>query len=141
MLNLAEKRMFYQPNTHLWNQLYGLNDLCEQYAKGVACEIGSFAGVSSNLIASYVEELHCIDAWKPHPEIPEQYIIEAEKRFDLIAENNSNIKKQKGDSLEILSQYPDVKIGMDLEDLHRMDINTKMVLIRDLQFGLGIYSE
>lgn len=106
-MNLAEKRMYYQELIPI-NQLYGLDELCKNLNKKmVACEIGSFAGVSSNLIAKYVKKLYCIDAWQPYPEVPTEYIIEAEKRFDKIASKNPNIIKKKGDSIDVLLTFKD----------------------------------
>jgi predicted O-methyltransferase YrrM len=110
MIDLHEHRVFFYGDENGVNQLFGLDYLCKKYLnkKMIACEVGSFAGVSGNLIASYVKELHCIDLWKPYIEISdENYMSEAEKRFDIIASKNNNIHKIKNDSIVALSQFPD----------------------------------
>lgn len=105
MLDLSEQRMFYQERVPI-NQLYGLDELCKKHLNKemVGCEIGSFSGVSSRLISSYIKELYCIDLWGAYPEVPAVHMARAEQIFD---ENKpENIIKVKKDS-SCLSEFED----------------------------------
>ena len=101
--------MYYYLNDGNVNLLYGLDDLCKKHLNSdmVACEIGSFAGVSSRLIASYVKQLYCVDAWATYPDVSDEHLIEGEKRFDIVAAEVPNMVKLKLDSVLALSAFSD----------------------------------
>jgi len=79
------------------NRLYGLKDLLDFYnidRTMSACEIGSYAGSSSEIIAQYVKELKCVDIWEEYILPPEKgKIIEGE--FDKVMTRNPNVIKVK----------------------------------------------
>ncbi len=43
--------------------------------------------------------------------------------------------------IRMITLHPELKIGIPVEKLSSMSIETKKILIKDIQFGLGIYSE
>ena len=80
------------------NTTDGLYQLIKKYVNSThtVVELGSFAGVSSELFALHCEKLYCVDPWKPYWEINEiNKIIDAEKKFDGMSENYNNIVKKK----------------------------------------------
>jgi hypothetical protein len=110
--------MFMMDGKNKGNQLFGLDKLCKKYLKKnmTGVEIGSFAGVSSKLISSYVKRLHCVDLWKGYAEINDSFLVEAEKRFDLMAKNNKKIVKLKMDSIEALMGTADKSLDFGYVD-------------------------
>ena len=67
------------------NTTAGLYQLIKKYVNSThtVVELGSFAGVSSELFALHCEKLYCIDPWQPYWEINEiNKISDAEKKFD-----------------------------------------------------------
>lgn len=110
---LSKRRLYWYDDVLcgnlMVNRLFGLKDLCDKYLskESVMCEIGSFAGVSSELFANYVKEIHCIDKWELYSEIGDSYMIESESEFDKLLDKYSNIKKVKLDSTEASKLYPD----------------------------------
>ena len=137
-INLSEPRMFYQPVIP-FNQLYGLNDLCQLLKPNwTACEIGSFAGVSSNLIAKYVKKLYCVDLWQPYTEISEENLIEGEKRFNKVVKNNKNIIKIKQDSLEFLRDFEGKFDFIYLDGAHNYEQVKKEIQLALTKMDSGI---
>jgi len=107
---LQSTRMFYNPNTdHDVNVLYGLKILIEENIdeKSVICEIGSFAGASSEMFALTCKEIYCVDCWLEYQEIEKGTIFEAENRFDNMMKNYNNIHKIKMTSEEASQTFPD----------------------------------
>ncbi len=65
---LKTPRMYFAPLDDN-NSVAGLLDMVNDIVKPdfVIVEIGSFAGVSSDLFARYCKTLHCVDIWKDSP--------------------------------------------------------------------------
>lgn len=90
------------------NGLYDLNNYMNSIVKTknlTLLEIGTFAGESASIFADYFKEVTCIDSWcvenieKNSP--MRTCISEAEKVFDDLIKKKTNIKKIKGNSLDI----------------------------------------
>jgi predicted O-methyltransferase YrrM len=98
-------RMYFLPiDYHSGNnRVDGLIDLCQKYLKPTdkCVEVGSFSGVSSQVIALHCGELHCVDTWDFGGTMP------AEQMFDLMHPNYPNITKVKMTSIEASKQYAD----------------------------------
>ena len=68
----------------------------------VGVEIGSFAGISSEVFSYFCKSLTCIDPWdmafekENYREIIAHKLASAEKEFDSLVSRSSNIKKIKG---------------------------------------------
>jgi glycosyltransferase involved in cell wall biosynthesis len=108
---LRKPRMFFNDNPDgNINTLYGLKDLIEENINedSIVCEIGSFAGVSSELFSLYCKEIHCVDNWDSNDEIwwMKEYIEKAEKFFDDVMNRSSNIRKIKKTSENASMDYP-----------------------------------
>jgi len=92
------------------NMTHGLFALCREFVKPeyVVCEIGSFAGVSSEVFSLFAKEVHCVDTWVAYCDIPnDEDFVGAEKEFDEMAERRGNIVKKKGTSVEVAAEYGD----------------------------------
>jgi predicted O-methyltransferase YrrM len=80
------------------NTTRGLYDLILKYVtdETVMVELGSFAGVSSELFALHCKKIHCVDPWLPYWEIQDnEKMGNAEYQFDKMMQNYSNIIKHK----------------------------------------------
>jgi len=80
------------------NTTKGLYDLILKYVtpETVMVELGSFAGVSSELFAIHCKKLYCVDPWSPYWEInDEEKIQTAEMKFDSMMKGYNNIVKYK----------------------------------------------
>lgn len=89
------------------NKLNGLKDLLDFYhinKNHVACEIGSFAGVSSELIAQYTRWLYCVDIWDEYI-FPKERANVVEGMFDQMIIRNPNITKIKKSSEVASSEF------------------------------------
>jgi predicted O-methyltransferase YrrM len=88
------------------NTVDGLIDLCQKYLKPTdkCVEVGSFSGVSSQVIALHCGELHCVDPWSWDA------VAQAEKMFDLMQPNYPNITKVKLPSVQAAEQYADYSL-------------------------------
>jgi predicted O-methyltransferase YrrM len=86
----------------------GLVDLCEKYVKetDIVVEVGSFQGVSSQVIALYCKELNCIDPWAWSS------CKIAEKMFDSILKDYPNINKIKLFSTEASKMFKDQSLDI-----------------------------
>lgn len=105
---LLMPRMFYADYNIRHNQLKGLKMLIDDYITEnfVMVEIGSFAGVSSELFALHCKELHCVDLWDPYWEITDKQRIEfAEFSFDRMIKNYENVYKVKKSSFEASKDF------------------------------------
>ena len=112
---LLTPRMFYADYTHRHNQLKGLKMLIDEYFNDniVMVEIGSFAGVSSELFALHCKELYCVDLWDPYWEITDKQRIEfAEFTFDNMSKNYENIHKVKKSSVEASKDFKDGSLDL-----------------------------
>ena len=97
------------------NTTKGLYDLIYKYVNptDVVVELGSFAGVSSELFALHCDKLYCVDKWEPYWEISQQeYMNIAEQRFDSMANMYKNVVKVKSDSIDAVSQFEDESIDL-----------------------------
>lgn len=91
------------------NRLFGLKDLCDKFIAEdlVMLEVGSFAGVSSELFANYCKQLYCVDIWKEYSEINQENLNNGEKQFDEMIERYDNIVKVKLPSKEASETFED----------------------------------
>lgn len=97
------------------NTTRGLYEMITGYVdpKYKIVELGSFAGVSSELFALFCAKLYCVDRWEPYREIKDNdKLATAEQRFDSMHKNYSHIVKLKMDSLDAASQFADGSIDM-----------------------------
>jgi len=104
---LETPRVYWSPLSYE-NKVDGLVDLAKKYItdKDFVVEVGSFSGVSSQVLALHCKELHCIDPY--HWEA----VIEAEKMFDKMLLDYSNITKVKKLSIEGSKDYADNSIDV-----------------------------
>lgn len=97
------------------NTTKGLYDLILKYvsAETVMVELGSFAGVSSELFAIHCKQLYCIDPWLPYWEINDQNkISDAELKFNAMSLNYDNIIKYKMRSEEACNLFTDNTVDL-----------------------------
>ena len=111
---LLMPRMFHAAYSR-YNQLKGLKMLIDEYIieNFVMVEIGSFAGISSELFALHCKELHCVDLWDPYWEITDKQKIEfAEFSFDRMIKNYENVYKVKKSSFEASKDFKDGSLDL-----------------------------
>lgn len=87
-------------------------------ADAVAAEIGSYAGVSAEMISGFVSHLHCIDPW------PADFgrAAEAELMFDCMRSRHQNIKKWKQYSHDLAPHFPSESFDLVYIDaLHKYE--------------------
>lgn len=90
------------------NTMRGLYDLIQKYVTTDTemVELGSFAGVSSELFAIHCKRIYCVDPWVPYWEIDDQNKMStAESQFDKMLANYSNIVKYKMRSDEASAEF------------------------------------
>ena len=112
---LLMPRMFYADYDTRYNQLKGLKMLIDECITEnfVMVEIGSFAGVSSELFAIHCKELYCVDLWDPYWEITDKQRIEfAEFSFDKMIQNYKNVYKVKKSSVEASKDFEDGSLDL-----------------------------
>lgn len=112
---LKEKRMFFSNLDYEGNKLKGLKMLIDDFVddKTEMVEIGSFAGISSELFALHCKKIFCVDEWNPYWEIQSSEIIkEAERRFDSMMTNYNNVVKVKSLSEIAASKFDDNSIDL-----------------------------
>ena len=79
----------------------------------VIVEVGSFAGISSELFALHCKELYCVDLWDPYWEITDKQRIEfAEFSFDSMIQNYENVYKVKKSSVEASKDFEDGSLDL-----------------------------
>lgn len=103
-------RMFYGDYNQRYNQLKGLKMLIDEFITKdtIMVEVGSFAGVSSELFALHCKEIYCVDLWDPYWEITDKQKIEfAEYSFDKLLQQYNNIHKVKNNSVDASNQFED----------------------------------
>ena len=101
------------------NTTKGLYDLIEKYVKTdyTVVELGSFAGISSELFALHCKTLYCVDPWQPYWEISDnKTLFDAEKKFDNMCINYTNIIKKKMSSEYAAGYFKNHDIDMDYID-------------------------
>jgi predicted O-methyltransferase YrrM len=107
---LLTPRMFYSDFKPRYNQLKGLKMLIDKFIDDnmTMVEIGSFAGVSSELFSLHCKKIYCVDLWDPYWEITDKQKVEfAEYSFDKMSKNYNNIVKIKNSSVEAAKQFDD----------------------------------
>lgn len=99
---LLTPRVYWSPLEYE-NKVDGLVDLCKKYLRPNDCgvEVGCFSGVSSRVISLHCARLNCVDPWS-WPEVEQ-----AEKMFDEMLSEYTNITKVKLPSVEAAKQYED----------------------------------
>lgn len=111
---LQTKRMFYLPMYNV-NSLIGLQEMILEIVKPdfEIAEVGSFAGVSSDLFARYCRKLYCIDLWDVTGGIEEDKMMQAEVMFDEVWKAHRNvIEPIKGASEDVAAQFEDGSLDM-----------------------------
>lgn len=96
------------------NRLFGLKDLLDYYKINnthTICEIGSYAGSSSELLANYGKTLYCIDIWEQFIFPPERAIM-VKKHFDEVKIEYSNIIEVNAFSEQASDIFNDKTIDM-----------------------------
>jgi predicted O-methyltransferase YrrM len=108
-LNVMQPRMFYGSLTDPNNRTQGLLDLIAQNIKPemVILEVGSFAGVSSELFAIHCDTLYCVDSWANSEEYEANTMGLAESLFDILVANHDNIRKIKDSSENASALFED----------------------------------
>lgn len=97
------------------NTTRGLYELIVKYVKPnyTVVELGSFAGVSSELFAIHCGKLHCVDPWQPYWEINEvNKITDAENKFDNMSKNYNNILKKKMNSQDASNDFENFSLDL-----------------------------
>lgn len=97
------------------NTTKGLYEMVCKYVNPIdtVVELGSFAGVSSELFALHCSKLYCVDKWEPYWEINQQeYMNVAEQRFDSMTKNYTNVVKLKMDTIDAVKQFEDNSIDL-----------------------------
>lgn len=97
------------------NTTAGLYDLISKYVTDQSniVELGSFAGVSSELFALHCKTLHCIDPWLPYWEINDSEKMNiAELKFDFMMKSYNNIIKYKLKSTEANIKFEDNSLDL-----------------------------
>lgn len=80
------------------NTTLGLYHLITKYITEdtTMVELGSFAGISSELFALHCNKIYCVDPWLPYWEIKDSdKMNDAENKFDSMAKNYTNVIKYK----------------------------------------------
>jgi predicted O-methyltransferase YrrM len=122
---LNSPRMYFGQRTQQ-NTTVGLLDLIKFSkldASMTMLEVGSFAGVSSEMFALFCKQLVCVDQWMPYPEIAKpDLVFEAECRFDAMAFRNPNVIKFKMESGAAASMFADKTFDLIYIDAaHKFD--------------------
>lgn len=97
------------------NTTKGLYEMVCKYVDpmDVVVELGSFAGVSSELFALHCSKLYCVDKWEPYWEITQREFMNiAEHRFDSMVKNYTNVVKLKMDTIDAVKQFEDNSIDL-----------------------------
>ena len=97
------------------NTTKGLYELITKYVQPnyTIVELGSFAGVSSELFALHCNKLFCVDPWLPYWEIDDvSKLSNAEYKFDTMMKNYNNIFKFKMYSYDAFSKFKDNELDL-----------------------------
>ena len=109
-------RMFYAPLIDN-NSVAGLCDLCNDIVRPdfVIVEIGSFSGVSSDMLSRFCKTLICIDFWENsigYVEIPKDMLEKAHREFNELEATRPNIVKILSTSQIEADAMPDKHVDM-----------------------------
>jgi len=119
---LEEPRMFDCEAERAVNNCKGLLPLAEKALTkdSVMVELGSFAGVSTDLFARYAKTVHAVDLWTTYPERGEEATMQkSEDMFDLVVKDHSNINKIKGSSLDVHADFENESVDfVYIDSLH-----------------------
>ena len=101
--------MFYFEDCD-YNSVVGLLDLCREIIKRdfIMVEVGSYAGVSSDLFARFCEKLYCVDTWAG--DCPDMET--AERMFDEVWFSHFNIEPIKLLSVEAAKEFKDGELDL-----------------------------
>lgn len=117
----------------------GLIDLCKHIGREdvVMAEIGSYAGDSAEIFASYFKLVYCIDPWMNGYDSTDaasyQFPMEqVEKQFDLALANYRNVKKIKMKSEHAVKIFKDG----DLDFVYIDALHTYEGVKRDIELWL-----
>lgn len=107
--NLDKKRIPWFDEVGGINTLHGLDELCKDFIKPdfIIAEIGSYAGVSSELFSNYCKHITCIDPWVEYGEMNSDEISNGEKLFDSMIKDKTNITKLKRYSSDAVNYFKD----------------------------------
>jgi predicted O-methyltransferase YrrM len=108
-------RMNYSP-MQPDNSVEGLNDMCLEImqANFIVVEVGSFSGVSSDLLARYCNTLYCIDVWT-YPIFSgfnKDILRDAFGEFLKVAKEHDNITYYNIPSLKACEMFQDNSIDV-----------------------------
>lgn len=123
------QRMFYAPFSEN-NSVAGLFDMIAEIVKPdfIIVEIGSFSGVSSDLLSRFCKKLICIDFWESnigYVEIDKTMLAEAHRQFNEVYNSHENITKITGISTIEAAKMPDQSIDMVYIDASHDDANVR----------------
>ncbi len=107
---LEAPRMIYSTSNNRINRLNGLKMLIDDFITDntMMIEVGSFAGVSSEMFALHCKHIICVDEWNPYWEIQTPELIQgAEAQFDKLLLKYLNITKHKSSSVEAATKFSD----------------------------------
>lgn len=128
------------------NTTKGLYELICKYVNptDTVVELGSFAGVSSELFALHCSKLYCVDKWEPYWEITQQEFMNiAEQRFDSMTKNYTNVVKLKMDTIDAADRFDDNSIDLiyidndHSSDRVKKELETWLPKIKDNGFISG----
>lgn len=113
---LKAKRMFYLPESEM-NSVGGLLELVAEIVKPdfTIVEIGSFAGVSSDVFARYCKKLYCVDIWTSKAienGIEDAYMEKGERYFDDVWYQHTNIIPLQALSVDAAAGFRNGNIDM-----------------------------
>ena len=109
-------RMFYVPLSAN-NSVEGLFDMIQDIGikDFTIVEVGSFAGVSSELFAMFCKQLYCVDIWTMDPtyqEIDPQALLKAEVMFDQVWQDYENIEPLQDFSINVAEDFEDGELEL-----------------------------
>ena len=86
-----------------------LEDLPSYYKPETIVEVGSFAGVSSDLFANFCDNLVCVDIWnfKEGQGLPYDYVQQAFEDFCKVESDHANIEVIINTSIEASKKFKD----------------------------------
>lgn len=106
--------VFFNDEMTRVNRLFGLKDLLDFYKidkKCVVCEVGSYAGISGELLAMYGKVVYCCDIWEEYITPIERALL-VKEHFDLVKNRNGNILEIKKTSYEASKQFKNKSLDM-----------------------------
>lgn len=112
---LHSNRMLFTTTNFNYEKLYGLKMLIDDVinSETVMVEVGSFAGISSELFALHCEKIYCVDMWFPYWEVTDKDKMEyAEFNFDKLLKTYGNIEKIKDSSEMASNKFEDESLDL-----------------------------